>query len=173
MDLTPLFLIVPGGILLMASYRIMATTVSTNRMWGYMPLGIRKLSYLTIPLAFLAGAYLIYYSVDRIPRQPLVVHEPYEPYGKYILLTAWTLFLIGANIWPLTLIHKSPPSYTILGLVLTAIGACLLADCVLNGNLGGPWTPELVTAIVASSILVFQCGIMDLGLWGFYFLRKQ
>jgi hypothetical protein len=172
MDLTPLFLTVLGGTPLMASYASMARNVSKDRMWGYMPNGLRMVSYLTIPLAFLAGGYMIYYSIDKIPRQTEVVHETYEPYGKYILYTAWVIFLMGANLWPIALIHKMSHIWTIGSLVVTAIGAALLADCVLNGQLDRK-DPEFIVAVVAVSILVFQCGIMDLGLWSYYFLRHD
>lgn len=173
MDLTPLFLNVLGGIPLLVSYYSMVRNVPPNKMWGHMPKSLRRVDYLTIPFAFAAGIYMIYYSITKIPKQLRVVHHTYDPYGRYILYTAWTLLLIGANMWPLSLLHRLGPVWVIGGLVLTAIGACLLADCVLNGQLGEPMTEEFVVAIVSVSILLFQTGIMDLGVWSFFYLGYQ
>jgi hypothetical protein len=171
-DLTPLFLFVFLGGPLMVQYWYMYATYgrrTDNLYWGYMPQKVRDFSKLTIPLAFLAGLYMLYYSIAEIPKSS-VVHNEYEPNGKYILYLSLCLFMFGANLWPFSLIHNTPKYVSILSLVITAVGTALLMDCVLNEHMENLDTLRIV-AIVATSILVFQTGIMDLLIWSYYFLK--
>jgi len=171
-DLTPLFLFVFLGIPLLIQYwfMYMFTGNKYNRdlYWGNMPMNVRTFSGFTITLAFLAGLYMVYYSVAEIPKKRVVHHE-YEPNGKYILYLSICLLVFGANLWPISLFHNMPKYVTILSLVLTAIGAALLMDCVLNEHLEDLDTLRIL-AIVSTSILVFQTGIMDLLVWSFFFI---
>lgn len=171
MDLTILFLLTLGGLPVLISYYFMVKKLPINTLWANMPNWLRIIDYFTIFCAFIAGIYLIYYSIEISPTQNKIVHHTYEPYGKYILYTAWTLLLIGANLWPLSLIHQMKPIWVVGSLILTTIGASLLMDCVLNGQTNGPWTTELILATVASSILLFQTGIMDMIIWNYFYLR--
>lgn len=132
---------------------------------------LRTFSGFTITLAFLAGLYMVYYSVAEIPKKRVVHHE-YEPNGKYILYLSICLLIFGANLWPISLFHHTPKYVTILALVLTAIGAALLMDCVLNEHLEDLDTLRII-AIVSTSILVFQTGIMDLLVWSFFFIFRN
>ena len=171
-DLTPLFLFVFFGIPLLIQYWCMYTagrTRNANLYWGYMPQKVRDFSKFTIPLAFLAGLYMVYYSIAEIPKSSVVHHE-YEPNGKYILYLSLCLLLFGANLWPISLFHNTPRLVSVLSLVITAVGAALLMDCVLNEHTQSVDTLRIL-AIVSTSILVFQTGIMDLLVWSFYFLK--
>ena len=112
---------------------------------------------------------MVYYSIAEIPKSS-VVHNEYEPNGKYILYLSLCLFMFGANLWPFSLIHNTPKYVSILSLVITAVGTALLMDCVLNEHMENLDTLRIV-AIVATSILVFQTGIMDLLIWSYYFLK--
>ena len=173
-DLTPLFFFIFLGIPLFIQYWFMYATYSrsnANLSWGYMPQNIRNFSGLTIPLAFLAGLYMVYYSIAEIPKSS-VVHYEYEPYGKYILYLSLCLFMFGANLWPISLFHNTPKYFSVLSLVITAVGAALLMDCVLNEHMQSLDTLRIL-AIVSTSILVFQTGIMDLMVWSYYFLKHS
>ena len=175
-DLTPLFLFIFLGVPLLIQYWYMYATYNRSTAdlyWGYMPQKVRDLSKFTIPLAFIAGLYMVYYSIAEIPKSS-VVHHDYEPNGKYILYLSLCLLLFGANLWPFSLFHTKSKIIgaeyiSILSLVITAVGAALLMDCVLNEHMEDLDTLRII-AIVSTSILVFQTGIMDLIVWSFFFL---
>jgi hypothetical protein len=142
---------------------------ATNLYWGYMPPKVRVFSKFTIPLSFLSGLYMVYYSIAEIPKSS-VIHHDYEPNGKYIHYLSLCLLLFGANLWPISLFHITSRLVSVLSLVITAVGAILLMGCVLIDHMHN--VDRLRNAaIVATSILVFQTGIMDLIVWSFYFQR--
>lgn len=172
-DLTPLFLFVFMGIPLLFQYWYLYKTYNkrtADLYWGNMPQTIRDFSKFTIILSFLAGLYMVYYSINEIPNNTVVHHE-YEPNGKYILYLSICLLLFGANLWPFSLIHNTAFIVAFIGLLLTALGVALLMDCVLNEHLENLDTQRIL-AIVSTSILMFQTGIMDLILWSFFSLKR-
>lgn len=171
-----LIILALGGIPVLIAYWYMFMLARDNRAtmeryWAKLPYVVRYIDMFTMLFAAASGIYLIYYSIDQIPNQSVVVHHAYDPYGRIILYTAWILFLLGANLWAIGMIREFPKGIIIASLVITAAGVSLLMDCVLNGQIERTtYSNEFILAIVSSSILLFQTGILDLVVWGYYFI---
>ncbi len=115
--------------------------------------------------SFIAGGYLIYYYTTVIPNNSIWGYD-YSTRGKYYCYFAFTLFQLSALVWPIGLKFGMPKWVIILGLSGTALGVLfMLSQVAMIEN------SEI--ALAALCILLFQTLVMDLIIWGIFFVKDN
>ena len=173
-DYTSLFFFIFLGLPFVAQYFHLAGNKNIhNKAWAYSPSIFRKFSSLGITLAFISGLYMIYFTIDQLPEYKIFGYD-YDTRGKYYVYLSLCLLLFSSNFWYLTMLYNLPSGYTILSLIGTATVAILLMANIFNAekeNNSNEKNVKLNIGKAAAFFLMFQTLIMDLMIWGKYYLK--
>lgn len=169
-DYTPLYFFIFLGLPVIMQYIDILRNVKDNNfkktMWGRSPKSFIGFSKIGILLALLSGFYMVYYTVDELPKYEIYGYD-YETRGKYYVYLSLCVLLFSSNFWYISMKYKWDRRITTASLIGTGIGSILLMSNIFSGHIENP-DDKMKVAMVATSILTFQTVIMDACIWNYY-----
>lgn len=144
-------------------------TVSKDELWAWTPKELRYTMMVSIGLSFLSGLYMLWYTIEELPKHDVYGYD-FSTRSRYYVYLALFLMLFFSNFWWSMMYYKRKSLVT-TALVMAGIGSILLMSQVWNSVLDSEKITDKL-AIGASFVLMFQMTIMDAIVWNVFYNLK-